>query len=98
MEAAYQQGLQEAIAKDLRRSGIRGVTTRGLQQAIRDKGAARWGPGVRLGQSKYQTNFAPFRDVIERTALPPRRARGDPANIERVTAIAVALHNAKVGA
>lgn len=80
----FQQGVMDAGSEKWRRGAIQ-------------KGVARWGPGVRVAQSDYERGFAPYRDVIERVELPPRRPTGDPANIERVAAIARALHEAKVG-
>ena len=59
------------------------------------KGTARWGPGVVLAQDKYARNFAPFRDAIERVTLPPRFARRDPRNLDRVKAVVNALIVAK---
>ena len=55
-----------------------------------------WEGGVTDGASKYARKFAPFRDVIEATTLPPRGAVGDPGNIERVRMMAAALHDAKI--
>jgi len=89
-------GIQEAIRE---KRFEKGVTKAGnstwLQGAI-SKGVNRFGEGVQLAQEKYATNFAPYAQVIESTTLPPRYPKGDPRNVERVKAIAMALRNKKV--
>ena len=58
--------------------------------------APRWAEGVRVSEAAYRTGFTPYVDVIRGVTLPPRGPVGDPANIERVRAIATALHDAKL--
>lgn len=96
-EDRWGSGLDTARAEGLFPKGVREAGTRKWQQGAVQKGVPRWPEGVRLGQDAYESGFSPFRDVIERTTLPPRGRRGDPANIERVRAIADALHRARVG-
>jgi hypothetical protein len=50
-----------------------------------------------VGSDDYEKGFAPYRDVIEQTALPPRFPKRDPRNIQRVSAIATALAKKKTG-
>lgn len=98
-EQAYGQGVQVAVANQLRLKGLQGVTAsefsgavRGRSGAYREKTAAR--------AAKWGTRFSPFLDTI-RTVVPglPPRVPGDIAgNIQRrVTPIATALHNQKLG-
>lgn len=94
-EAAYEMGVTQAIAKKRFGKGVKAVGTPGWQEGAATKGTARWGPGVTLAEDKYRRNFAPFRDAIERCTLPPRYARRDPRNLERVKAIVTALVAAK---
>jgi len=61
------------------------------------KGPSRFAEGVMIGGDDYEKGFAPFRDVIEKTALPPRFPKRDPRNLLRVSAIATALGKAKTG-
>lgn len=96
-DAAYRAGVQAAIARNAFQSGVRAAGTDKWRQGAVEKGTVRFGPGVQLGQPAYASGFGPFRDVIERTTLPPRRARRDPANLERVRAMVNALVQAKVG-
>ncbi len=95
-ESAYEAGVQDAIG---RKAFSKGVTKAGDStwlQGITTKGVQRYAPGVQAAQAKYEANFAPYRQVIEATNLPPRGRRGDPANLERVRVLDVALHNQRV--
>ena len=96
-EGAYEGGVTEAISRKAFSAGVRDKGTAGWKADTLQKGPERWAPGIGYGTPKYQANFAPFRDVIERTTLPPRYAKGDPRNIDRVTVMANALRAAKVG-
>jgi len=96
-EDRYEQGIQEAIQQKRFSGGVRAAGTQKWQRKTQEVGVSRWGPGVQAAQADYERGFAPFRDAIERTSLPPRFPAGDPRNIERVGAIARALHQARVG-
>lgn len=92
---AYKQGVQASIAKG---SFARGVTKAGSEKQINNslsKGVGRYSTGVAIAQNDYEAGVAPFLLTIERTNLPIRKAKGDPANIERVAKLAAALHAAK---
>lgn len=94
-EPAYESGVTQAIAKKRYGKGVKKAGDDTWQRGAVEKGTARWGPGVVMAQDKYARNFAPFRDAIERVTLPPRYARRDPRNLERVKAIVNALSAAK---
>jgi len=94
-EGAYEAGVTQAIAKKRFGKGVKMAGTETWQRGAIEKGTARWGPGVTIAQDKYARNFAPYRDAIERVTLPPRFARRDPRNLERVKAIVNALIAAK---
>ncbi len=96
-EGAYESGVTQAIAKKKFGKGVKAAGTETWQRGAIEKGTARWGPGVTLAKDKYARGFAPFRDAIERVQLPPRFARRDPRNLERVKAIVNALVIAKEG-
>lgn len=94
-ENAYEAGVTQAIAQ--KRFG-KGVTSAGTPKWLKgatEKGTTRWGPGVTMAEGDYNAGFAPFRDAIARTTLPPRYARRDPRNLERVKAVVNALVKAK---
>lgn len=94
-ESAYEAGVTQAIAKKRFGKGVKAAGTETWQRGAIEKGTARWGPGVTIAQDKYARNFAPYRDAIERVTLPPRYARRDPRNLDRVKAIVNALIVAK---
>ncbi len=94
-ESAYEMGVTQAIAKKRFGKGVKAAGTEKWQRGAIEKGTARWGPGVTLAQDLYARNFAPYRDAIERVTLPPRYARRDPRNLDRVKAIVNALIAAK---
>lgn len=94
-ESAYESGVTQAIGKKKFGKGVKRAGTRTWQEGAITKGTVRWGPGVALAEPKYASGFAPFRDAIERCTLPPRYARRDPRNLERVKAIVNALVAAK---
>jgi len=64
-------------------------------KGAKEKGTARFGAGVSLAKDAYQQGFEPYRSAIEGTTLPPRYARRDPRNLQRVVAIATRLGQVK---
>ncbi len=94
-EAAYEAGVSQAIAQKRFGKGVKQAGTATWQANAIQKGTARWGPGVAMAEPKYAAGFAPYRDAIERVTLPPRYARRDPRNLERVKAVVNALVEAK---
>ena len=93
---AYREGVQAAISEGRFEKGVRKAGTSKWQTKAVKLGVPRWGPGVAAAKDAYEKGFAPYRDIIERIELPPRRPKGDPGNIDRVRVIAMALHEAKV--
>lgn len=94
-EGAYEAGVTQAIAKKRFGKGVKAAGTEKWQKGAMEKGTARWGPGVTMAQDGYGRGFAPYRDAIERVTLPPRYAKRDPRNLERVKAVVNALIAAK---
>lgn len=90
-EDSYTQGVQAAIAEKRFGKGVRKAGTSKWQENALQKGTQRWGPGVQMAQAAYAAGFAPIRDAIERVTLPPRYARRDPRNLNRVKAIVDAV-------
>jgi len=96
-EPAYEAGVSDAVS---RKAFGKGVTKAGDEKWSRKTlavGPARYPSGVSAGAPDYQAEFGPYRDAIERVALPTKGRRGDPGNLERVRVIADALHNLRVG-
>lgn len=92
----FVQGVTEAAQSGRFANGVRKAGTAKWQQKTLEKGPNRFAEGVRLGKQDFQDGFAPFAQVIAGVQLPPRGPKGDPSNIERVRAIAQALHQRKI--
>ncbi len=92
---AYKAGVADAIAKDRFAKGVAKAGTEKWKRRATEVGTARFAQGVQVAQPDYEKGFAQFRDVIEKTVLPPRFAKGDPRNIDRVRVMAAALADAK---
>ncbi len=94
-DPAWRAGVQAAIQRNSFVLGVRRAGTAKWQRKAIELGPARYGPGVAAAQQDYSAGFSPFRDVIERTNLPPRGPRRSPQNMQRVAAMAAALGAAK---
>jgi len=92
---AYKEGVQKAITEDRFVKGVNKAGTEKWQRKAIELGPTRYTQGVQVAQPDYEKGFAPFRDIIERTTLPPRFAKGDSRNIERVRVMASALNAGK---
>jgi hypothetical protein len=95
-EAAYQAGVQAAIQRKAFSGGVRRAGDEKWQRKAREVGVGRYGPGVQAAQSDYAQGFAPFASTIASLSIPDRKAKGDPANIDRVRILAAALHEKKL--
>jgi hypothetical protein len=82
----------DSFAKGVTKAGTDKWKSKALQ-----KGPGRFAEGVMVAGPDYEAGFAPYRDEIERTTLPPRFPKGDPRNISRVATIAAALRKKKLG-
>lgn len=95
---AWKAGVTAAVNDNAFAKGVGKSGTPVWQDGALTKGTQRWGQGVQLAQDKYATAFAPYREAIQRTTLPPRFARRDPRNLQRVNAIVEALVKVKKAA
>lgn len=95
-EDRYREGVTAAAAEGRFSAGVSKAGTAKWKKRATELGPRRWSEGVTVAAPDYERGFAPYRDVIERTELPPRYPKGDPRNIERVAKIAAALHEQKV--
>lgn len=92
---SHKSAMAEAGAKD---SFAKGVTKAGgakWQSRSLAKGPGRFAEGVMVGGPDYEKGFAPYRDEIEKTVMPPRFPRRDPRNIQRVSVLNTALAKRK---
>lgn len=93
---AWEQGVQTAVSNGRFSKGVQKAGTAKWQAGASTKGATRYPQGVSAGGPNYQNNFGPYLQTIASVTLPPRGPRGSPSNIQRVSAIADALHAAKL--
>ncbi len=90
-DPAYKAGVQAAISGNRYANGVRNAGNAKWQRKAAELGPSRFATGTQAAEPDFQKGFAPVRQAIEATTLPPRRAKGDPANLERVRVMAQAL-------
>lgn len=93
----YKQGVTAAIGRDAFNKGVAAAGDQAWQQGALAKGPTRFAEGVTISAPAYEAGVSKYLGVINGTTLPPRYAKGDPRNIERVKALAQALNKAKTG-
>lgn len=94
---AYRDGVNDAIKRDAFSKGISAAGNTSYINGAVNKGVSRFAEGVALGQNTFASKIAPVLQTIESTQLPARYAKGDPRNVQRVTAITQALRKLKTG-
>lgn len=95
-KSSYNAGVQAAIQRDAFAKGVKKAGSEKWQQKSLSKGPQRFSSGVADAGDAYAQAIAPYLQTIESTNLPPRRPKGDPANIARVAAMAKALRDKKI--
>lgn len=90
------QAMTDSLARDDVRKGVE--RTAGEKQKTRAEilGPARYTQGTAAAVDEYGSGFAPYREAIQSTELPPRGPKGSPENYQRVQAIGEALHSRKL--
>jgi hypothetical protein len=94
-KGAYNEGVQKAITGDRFSKGVLKAGTEKWKRKAIEVGPARFSQGVSVAAPDFEKGFAPYREAIEKTVLPPRFAKGDPRNIDRVRVMAGALADVK---
>lgn len=94
---SHKAAMVSAAATDSFAKGVAKAGTGKWKDRALAKGPGRFAEGVMVGGADYEKGFAPFRDAIEKTQLPPRFPKRDPRNIQRVSVLNVALAKAKTG-
>jgi len=90
------EAIQGAVANNRFQKGVTKAGPGKYTAAAGTKGAQRYPSGVASAGPAWQTGTQPFLTVISNLSLPPRRPKGDPGNIQRVSAVADALRAAKL--
>lgn len=96
-EERYKAGVMEAAQRGAFGKGVTAAGDQKWQQKAMAKGPTRFAEGVAISAPDYQAAVTPYLDVIASTQLPPRFAKGDPRNVERVKVISAALRKRKTG-
>ena len=96
-EPTWKAAITEAAAKGMYLKGVRAAGTTKWQEKALQKGPGRFSEGVMVAGPEYEAGVGPYRDIIEKTTLPPKFPKGDPRNIQRVSVLAAALRAKKVG-
>lgn len=93
----WEAGLADAISRDAFSSGVQEAGTAKWKRRTLEVGPARYRQGVGVSKQEFQSGFSRFHSVIAGLTLPPRGPKGSPENLDRVRAVAEALHNEKIG-
>jgi hypothetical protein len=94
---AYVQGVTAAAQQGRYAKGVTAAGGAKYESKAAGIGAQRYPQGVAQAGPDWQNKTAPYLSVIAGLNLPPRRPKGDPANLSRVQAITDALRKKKVG-
>ena len=92
----WQSAVSSTAALNRFTAGLRAAGDQGWQTGASTKGASHYPDGIRGAQAKWATNVAPYLQIISGLTLPAKGIRGSDANIQRVSAVASALHAAKL--
>lgn len=92
---AWKEGVQSAVTRDAFKGGVEKAGTAKWQRGSIEKGTVRYGPGVQAAAGDYEAGFAPYREVIARTVLPPKGPKRAPQNQARSAMMATELAKAK---
>jgi hypothetical protein len=93
---ARRAGLAEADARNAFVTGVNAAGDAKWKNNATILGPARFRQGVQNAKPAFSAGFSKYHSVISGVTLPPRGPKGSPENIERVRAIADALHSARV--
>jgi len=93
---AWEAGVQTAVSNKRFAKGVQAAGTSTWQQAASTTGAQRYPQGVSNAGPAYTNGFQPYLQVIAGVTPPPRQPRGNPGNLQRVSAYADALHAKKL--
>lgn len=88
---AWKAGVTAAVSGNRFTNGVRKAGNAKWQKNSLAKGPARFATGVQIAQPDYAAGFAPYRDAIQATSLPPRGARRSPQNLNRVNVMVQAM-------
>ena len=90
------QAMMDALNRDAVRKGVERTAPEKQKVRAEILGPSRYTQGTAAAVDDYGSGFAPYREAIQGTELPPRGPKGSPENYQRVQAIGEALHAKKL--
>ena len=84
---AWFQGVQNAHTSGRFEGKVRAAGTSRWKNRTLTKGVQMWPIAVAAAEGDYRVGYQPFRDAIAAGTLPPRYAKRDPRNMDRVDAV-----------
>lgn len=93
----YKSAVTMAASEGRFERGIAKAGAAKYTQRASTLGPQRYGQGVAASEGAFVAGIGPVLQAIASVALPPRRPKGDPANMQRSQAVATALRAMKVG-
>jgi hypothetical protein len=93
----YAAGTQAAIADRRFEKGVREAGAARYVTRAGTLGAQRYPTGVAAAEGDWSTGAQPYLQAIAGMDLPPRRPKGDPANMQRAQHVAQRLRAIKIG-
>ena len=94
-EDNFQSAMTDVIAESRRLKGLEGSGAKWKRNAA-ERGPANFRNSTSKAGPDFEAGFKPYLDVIAGLTLPPKGPAGSPENIDRVAAIAAALHAKKI--
>ena len=93
---AYKAGVSAGNIQQLFVGGVKKAGGAKYSRKVKDVGVGRFGSGVAAAVADMKEGIAPFVETMAGLTLPARGARGDMANVNRVTAIMTANHKKRL--
>lgn len=93
---SWASGVQSAVTDGRFAKGVTAAGDSKWSSQSINVGAARYPGGVTAGQNRYSTGIQPFLTALSNLTLPPRGPKGDPSNLNRVSAVDTALRTLKL--
>jgi len=94
---AIAEALRRALEERRHLAGAQRAGTKKWQDRAARKGVPRWRDETPKAADNWRSAFEEFASELERLALPPKRPKGDPANVDlRVKPVIEALRRKKL--
>lgn len=94
---SWAAGVQTAAGNGSFAKGVTAAGTAKWKNKAANVGASRYPQGVAAATAYYQSGISAVLQVLQGVNLPPRGPKGDAANLNRVSAVTIALRKMKTG-